>query len=135
MRQEAVLLCLVETVDLVNEEQRSLPLTAAHLGRVEHLAQFRHAREDRADLHEMQIGLIRQQPRDRGLAYTGRPPEDQRGQRPGGQHHRQRRIGAEHLFLPDHLAKRFRPQPVGQGAVAALFRLFRVSEQIRHATP
>ncbi len=128
MRQEPILLRLVETVDFVDKQKRPLPLPPPHLGRVENLSQFRHARENRADLHEMQIGLIRQKPRDGGLANAGRPPEDQRRQRARGQHHRQRRIGAKHFFLPNHLGQRARPQPIRQGAVPGLCRWVAVTK-------
>ncbi len=116
MRQEPVLLSLVETVDLVDEQQRPLPVRAPVLGRLEHLAQLRHAGEDRADLDEMQIGLARQQAGDRGLAHAGRPPEHQRAKAARGKHRAKRPVRAQHLVLPDHLGQRLRPQPVGQGA-------------------
>ena len=115
MRQEPVLLRLVETVNFIDEEQCAAPVLAAQLGRVKDLAQFRHPGENRADLLEMQVGFIRQQPCDRRLAHPRRPPEDQRTQRPRGQHDRQRRIRAKDLQLPDHLRQGFGAQTVSQG--------------------
>jgi hypothetical protein len=108
------------------------PFGAADLRRLEDLAQVRHAGEDRADLDEMQVGLIGQQPRDGGLAHPGRPPEDQRRQRPRRQHRAQRAFGRQHMGLPDHLGQRLRPQPVGQRAGAIVGRLGGV-EEIGHA--
>ncbi len=77
MWQKPVLLRLIEPVDLINKQKRPLPLLAPQLCRIKHAPQFRHTRENRTDLNEMQIGFIRQQPRNRGLAYTGRSPENQ----------------------------------------------------------
>ncbi len=52
MRQEAVLLGLVEAVDLIHEQKRPLPVLPPDPGLLEHLAQFRHTRENRTDLHK-----------------------------------------------------------------------------------
>ena len=79
IRQKPVLLCLVETVNFVNEQERALAVLPPHLGRLKHLAQVRHARKNRTDLDKMQIGFIRQKPCDCGFADTGGTPENQRG--------------------------------------------------------
>ena len=50
----------------------------ARLG--EHLLQIRDAREDRRDGDEAHADRVGEQPRDRGLAGAGRPPEDHRGE-------------------------------------------------------
>jgi hypothetical protein len=122
VRQEPVLLGLVEAVDLVNEQERPLPVRAPVLGRLEDLAQVGHAGEDGAELDEMQVGRFRQKPRDRRLADAGRTPQDQRRQRPGGQHRAERPLGRQHLLLADHLGQRLRPQPVGQRARRSMSR-------------
>ena len=88
MRQKSVLLGLVEPVYFIDKKQRALPLLAAQLGRLEHPAQFRNAAKDCADLDKMKVGLIREQPGNRGFANPRRPPENQRRQRARGQHHR-----------------------------------------------
>ena len=64
MRQESVLLRLVEAVDFIDEQQRALPVLAPDLRGLEHFLQIRHAGEYGADLHESQIGLPGQQPRE-----------------------------------------------------------------------
>src|SRR6185437_4278565 len=76
-----ILLRAVEAVDLVDEEQRALPLRAARAGGVENLLQVRNAGMDRRDLHERIAAGPADQPRDRGLAAARRPPEDHRAQR------------------------------------------------------
>ena len=113
-RQERVLLRAVEAVDLVDEQQRPLPGLAPRARRVEHFLEVGDAGEDRGNLLEMQLGGVGEQPRDRGLAGAGRPPEDQRAERAGVEHARERAVGAEQMVLPDHLRERRRPQPVGQ---------------------
>jgi hypothetical protein len=65
-------------------------------------------------LLEHEIGLVRQQARHRGLAGTGRPPQDHALQPSAPEHARQRALGADEMILPDDLGKLARPQPVGQ---------------------
>ena len=72
------------------------------------------AGEDRRNLLEMQVGFLRQQPRDRGLAGAGRSPEDQRAERARRQHARQRAIRPEQMVLADDLGELLRPQLVGE---------------------
>ena len=74
--QESVLLCFVEPVDFVDEQQGALAHRAAGLGPVEHGPQILHARENGADGLEFEVCLAGQQPGNRRLADTGRPPEN-----------------------------------------------------------
>ena len=69
MRQEPVLLRLVEAVDLVDEQQRPLAIRMSVPGRLEHFPKLGHAGEDRADLDEVQIRLGGEKPGDGGLAH------------------------------------------------------------------
>ena len=62
----------------------------------------------------MQLGRVRQQPRHRGLAGAGRPPEDQRAERARLQHAGERAIRAEQMILADHFGEFCRTQPVGE---------------------
>ncbi len=78
MWQEPVLLRLVEAVNFVNEQQCPAPTLAAHLGRIEHLAQVGNAGKNCADLLERERGRIGKKAGDGGLADAGRAPEDQR---------------------------------------------------------
>ena len=116
MRQEPVLLRLVEAVDLVDEQQRPLAIRMSVPGRLEHFPKLGHAGEDRADLDEVQIRLGGEKPGDGGLAHPRRPPEDQRRQRPRIQHHAQAALRPEQMGLPDDLAQRRRAQTIGQRA-------------------
>jgi len=54
MRQKRILLRFVETVNLVHEQQRAAPHTAAVAGAVEYFAQVGNARENRGYRLEMQ---------------------------------------------------------------------------------
>ncbi len=71
--RKEILLCAVEAMHLVDEQQRALAHLAAGTRGVECLLQIGDAGEHRGDLLEMQIGGVRQQPRHRGLAGPGRP--------------------------------------------------------------
>ena len=48
--------------------------------RLEDLLEVGDAGEDRRDLLEMELGLVREEPRDGGLAGAGRAPEDERAE-------------------------------------------------------
>ncbi len=115
-RQEGILLRPVETVDLVDEEQRSLAGFAPPARRLEHFLQVGDAGEDRRNLLELEVGFLGEQPRDGGLAGPRRPPEDQRAERAGTEHPCQRAVLAEQMVLPDHFRQLLRPQPVCQRA-------------------
>ena len=76
--QEGVLLGAVETVDLVDEQERALPDLAAAGRGGEDLAQVGHPGEGRRDLFEDQAGAVGQEPGDRRLAAARRAPQDDR---------------------------------------------------------
>ena len=99
-RQEGILLRAVEAVNLVDEQQRPLPGLRGAPRRLEDFLQIGDAGEDRRDLLEMQIGLVGQQPRDRGLAGAGRAPEDQRAERPASSIRVERTIGPSRWSCP-----------------------------------
>ncbi len=90
----------------------------AHLaplpGRVEHLAQIGDAGKHRRQRLEMEVGAMRQQPRDRGLAAAGRAPQDHRGQLPARHHPPDRAVRTQQMILADDLGEALRPQPVGE---------------------
>jgi hypothetical protein len=79
-RQKRILLRAVEAMDLVDEQERALPLRTAHTRGVEDLLQFRDARMDRRELHECVAARSADEARDRRLAAARRPPEDHRTQ-------------------------------------------------------
>ena len=107
-------------MDLVDEEQRALARLAPAAGDLEDLLEVGDAGEDRRNLLEMKVGLARQQPRDGGLAGARRPPEDQRTERAGGEHPRQRAVGTEQMVLADDVVQPLRPQAIGKRRGGAL---------------
>ena len=60
----------------------------------------------------MQVGRLRQQPRDGGLAGAGRAPEHQRTERARCQHARECAVGPEQMILADNLVELLRPELV-----------------------
>ena len=58
----------------------------------------------------------REQPRDRGLAGAGRPPEDHRAERARADQPRQRAVRAGQMLLARPLRRGCRAQPVGERA-------------------
>jgi hypothetical protein len=80
VREEGVLLRAVETVDLVHEENRLPPLHEPPLGLRDDLAHPRHAVGDRREGDEGALRVVGHEARDRGLAGTRRPPEEDRAE-------------------------------------------------------
>ena len=62
----------------------------------------------------MKIRFQRQEPRDGGLAASGRPPQHHRGDAPVGDHSPDRPVGAEKMILAQHLVEPRRAQPIGE---------------------
>ena len=77
-RQESVLLRLVEAVHFVHEQDGSGAGDKACLGFRQDHAHFRQTGQHGGDGMELGFGVLRQQQGQRGLAATGRPPEDHR---------------------------------------------------------
>src|SRR5262249_34638935 len=101
-------------MDLVDEKKRPLPRLVPRAGRVEHLLEIGDAGKNRRDLLEMQIGRLRQQPRNRGLAGAGRAPKDQRAQGSRLEQARKRAIRPEPMILAHHVTELRRPQFIGE---------------------
>ena len=112
--QEEILLRAVEAMDLVDEEQRALPLRAARARGVEDLLQFRDAGVDGRELHERVAAARADQPRDGGLAAARRPPEDHRAKRRRLKQAGQRPVRPGQMLLARDLGDRHRPQPLGE---------------------
>ena len=108
--------CCARLKRWISSTNSSVPCPVSRRARASSNTFFRSATPEKIarDLLELQIGLVRQQPRHRGLAGAGRAPEDQRAERAGGQHPGERAVGAEQMILADHLGERLRAQPVGQ---------------------
>ena len=114
VRQETVLLRLVEAVDLVDEEERAAAVRAAQAGGLERAPEVRHAGEDRADRHEGEVGQAREQARDRRLAGAGRTPEDQAGERAAREHGAERAV-PQQVILADDVLEPAGPQRSASG--------------------
>src|SRR5262245_58844980 len=108
MRQEAVLLRAVETVDLVDEEQRAPALLASLARLVEDLPEIGDPGEDRRDLLEMKPGLAGEQPRNGGLAGARRAPQDDAAEASRREQPRQHAFRAGEVLLADDLAEALR---------------------------
>ena len=113
-RQKAILLRPVEAVDFVDEQQRPLPDCAPFLGLVERLAQVGDAAEHGGERLKRQIGFFSEEAGNRRLTATRRPPQHYTGQGTSREHPAERTVGAEQMFLPDHLGQSPRTQPVGE---------------------
>ncbi len=115
VRQKGVLLRLVESVNLVEEEQRRLRARGTRRARGLHrgtdiLDPGHHGRE----LDELRVGAPGDEPRQRRLAGAGRSPEDQGVQLPGLDGAAQRLARTEHVLLADDFLQRSRPHPIGE---------------------
>ena len=104
----------VEAVDLVDEQAACPARSRGARGR--HRTPFSDRRRRRRSPKSARSAdrSLGQQPRHRGLAGAGRPPEDQRAERARLQHARQDAVGTEQMILPDHVGERIRPQLVGE---------------------
>ena len=78
------------------------------------LAHFRQAGQDGGDRAEFGVGIFRQQQRERGLAATGRPPQDHRMHVPGFDRAPQRGTRREQPALADHFVERARAHALGE---------------------
>ena len=111
--QQRVLLRLVEAVDLVEEEDRPLPVAAEPVARPLHDAA--HVVDPGGDGRELLEGgtrLDRDDPGQRRLADSGRPVEDERAQAVLLDRAAERRPLPEDVLLADQLVERARPQPL-----------------------
>ena len=113
--QQGVLLCLVEAVDLVEEEDRALaarvePVPCA----VDHRPHLGPARVHRGGLLERRPSVHREQPGERGLARARRPVQDHRVRPALLERRPQRRPSAEQVLLADELPERCRPHARGE---------------------
>jgi len=115
VRQEGVLLRLVEAVHFIDEHHRGPPAGRQRGLRALHrLADVLDPAQHRRDGDEGQPEGIGHQSGQRGLADTRRPPQDHRVRpaRPEGRP--QRLAGTEQVPLADHLVQAPRTQALGQ---------------------
>ena len=101
-------------MDLIDEEQRALPSPAASARLLEQAFQVGDPREDGRNRDEIELRPAGQESRHRGLAGTGRPPEDQGSRGAAGEQPRQSAVRPDKVLLSRHLVEKLRPQAVGQ---------------------
>ena len=113
--QNDILLRLVETVDLVHEQDGRLPVQRLPFPRPGHrLPQVRHTRRHCAHRLKMRLRRGRNQPRQRRLPRTRRPPEQNRRHPVGRNRPPQRPVRAQNMLLSHKLGERRRPHPFRQ---------------------
>ncbi len=123
IRQERVLLRLVESMHLVQKKQRRAPARCARRARRLHRRpDVLDTRHHRREGDELRVGALGDEPRQGRLARAGRPPEDERVRASRFERLAQRLAGGEQVSLPDHLTERAgahavgeRPQALGRG--------------------
>jgi hypothetical protein len=114
--EQRVLLCLVEPVDLVQEEDRARAACPQPFGgALEDRADVGDRRGDGGELLELRPGRLGHDSRQGRLPAPGRPVEDRRPDPVLGDGERERRPGSDDLLLSDEVVEAARPKPGGQG--------------------
>ena len=116
MRQERILLRLVEAVHLIHEQHGAAAFGEALRGLGQHLAHLRQAGQYGRDGAEFRIGVLGQQQRQRGLAAARRPPQDHRMHATGFDRAAQRTVRRQQALLPDHFVQGAGAHALGQRA-------------------
>jgi hypothetical protein len=132
VRQERILLALVEAVDLVDEQRRTATLVRAPLARLlDELAQLLHPSEHGRERDKLRACAARDHARERRLAGSGRPPQDQRRQPIALDELAQRLTARKQRLLPDDLVDAARAHALGErrGVAAERTAAGGVSEQ------
>ena len=119
MRQEGVLLGLVESVHLVDEEQCGALFQIAHRSRRDdRVADLLHAREDGGETEEMGTRDPRDEARERGLTRAGRPPEDHRVELSRLDRPTQRLARRKQVLLTEESVQCCRSHPFGEWRIS-----------------
>src|ERR1017187_8399659 len=118
VRQEGVLLGLVEAVGLVDEEDGAGAQAGGLFGGNHHLLDLLDAGHDRGELDEGRVGERGDDLGERGFAGTGRAPEDHGGGIVVGYCKAQGLARTEQMLLADELLERVRTHALGQWGVA-----------------
>ena len=118
--QQGILLRLVETVDLIDEEDGVTPRLQVALSLLHRGADILHPRKNSRQRNEFMPEGVRRQPRQRGLAHARRPPENHRMRLPRLECQPQRPVRPQQVLLPDHLIQRRRPQQFCQRHATAV---------------
>ena len=115
MGEQRVLLGLVESMDLVEEQHGPRAVEGEPvlcLG--DQRSHVRDAGHDRRDRREVRADLPGEQPREAGLAGPGRSPEDEAGEVAAGDAPAQGPALADEVVLADELVEAARPHPRGE---------------------
>ena len=126
MRQERILLALVETVDLVDEHDGLAALPGKDRRLLDRFADVFDTAQYGADGHELRVEGVRHEPRNGGLAGAWRAPQDATVRPPRFERHAQRLALTEQMLLADHFAQPLRAQTLGKRHVR------RTLGQLRH---
>ena len=130
-RKQCVLLRLREAMDLVEEQNRSLPPFAETLpGTLDRLADVLHAGIHCRQLLERPVGAARNCERERRLSRAGRTPQQRRGQPVGLDETPQWLVRPDEMILSHDVVDRARPQPSCQRCSRSALLLGGDSEQI-----
>ena len=114
VRQERILLHLVEAVHFVDEQNGADALRKIRRRLAERFAHVGQSGQHRGNRLKARVGVFRQQQRQRRLAATRRTPQDHRMHVPGLDRPTQRRIRSEQALLPDDLVEVARPHAFGE---------------------
>ena len=134
MRQECVLLRLVEAVNLVDEDDGARAILPRALGVGHDLLDFLDAGQHGGELDELGLGHARDDLRQRGLACARRSPEDERADIVALNLGAQRLAGRDQMLLADKLVQRARAHAIGQrpGAIARAIAALNVDLEEAH---
>ena len=123
IRQEGILLGLVEAVHLIDEQEAGLAQQSRRFGSGHRLADLLDATEHRRDRQQLAAKAPGHQARQGGLADARRPPENHRMGLPALERHAQRFARAEQMLLANHLVDVARAQPFRQRYAGAIISL------------
>ena len=136
VRQERVLLGLVEAVDLVDEEDRALAAEREALrGLGDEAPDLLDAGEHGGERGEVRLGVRREQGGERRLPGARRSPEDHRVEVARLDGDAKEPPGSEEMRLADELVEALRPHPLGEGRRLAPTLARRLLEQLHAARP
>ena len=107
MRQQHILLRLVEAVQLIDKENRALPAQShARAGLGDLLAYLAHVALHAVERHKDRTGAARNHEGQRRLPHAGRPVKNERGKAIRLNRAAQQLAGCEQVLLPGHLIER-----------------------------
>ena len=114
IRQEGVLLCLIESVNLVHEENRAAAHAPQALRIGHHRLDFLDPAQHRAERNKLAARRARDQVGQRRLPYPGRTPQDDRGEFVAFDLAAQRFIRTQNVILSDVIVQAVRAHALGQ---------------------